>query len=134
VCGAIRRKCAVDPTMSVKFFGEKCPINKQTFIPPINPFRLKGFPQTIYRILIERSSKSSVGPDHSGLVVNPCQSCISRLHDETLLPWTISSSCSYLDSKGLTTHTPDTLLLSKKVQVLLAGRMSFETNRFFVKL
>ena len=39
-----------------------------------------------------------------------------------------------LNAKILTTHAPDTLLLSKKVQVLLAGRMSFETNRFFVKL
>ena len=68
VCGAIRKKCAVEPGNRVRTINH-IKIFVHAFIPSSKTFCLEGLPKAVNRVLVERPSNSSIWPNRGGLII-----------------------------------------------------------------
>jgi hypothetical protein len=74
VCGAMRRKCAVDPAQHENPEPQTLALDRHTFIPPHDALRFGSFPQTVDRIAVKSASDAPIGQTHRGLIIDSRQS------------------------------------------------------------
>lgn len=78
VCGAIRRKCAVEPTREYVRWGENEYIDRITFVPAQDSFRFRCLPQTVYRTLVQSPDEPSVWKLLCWLIIHTCEGLNAR--------------------------------------------------------
>ena len=75
MCGAMRRKWAVDPgsRVFIVIHGSGHDNRRHTLVPAKRPFSLECLPQTVYWVLVEQPNVSAVRHDFCRLVVHSRQ-------------------------------------------------------------